>query len=217
MGEADGRGVVAVGDSITVGPRRAMLDVPPHSWALWLAAALAVPYTSFAADRSSSDEVITAQLPRLRGRYELGCAYIGLNDLHRPGFDLDHYEANMGAIAAALHEHADRLLLVAPPLASGATVEVNAAIERVAGAFGAVLVRLDDLSGWRMIVPDGVHMTALGHLELAERALLALGAPASGGLAVIPAGRASLLRYWLTFELPMRIVERLRRLLARSR
>ena len=35
---------------------------------------------------------------------------------------------------------------------------------------------LSDLAGWTLVLPDAVHPTALGQLEIADRAAAALGA-----------------------------------------
>jgi hypothetical protein len=56
----------------------------------------------------------------------------------------------------------------------------NDVIAREARRIGAALVGLAGLRGWRLVLPDAVHLTALGELEVADRAARALG------LAVMP-------------------------------
>ena len=46
----------------------------------------------------------------------------------------------------------------------------------VAGDHGAALAELDDLAGPPWLLPDAVHPTARGQLEMADRAARALGA-----------------------------------------
>jgi len=50
-------------------------------------------------------------------------------------------------------------------------------VRRVAERHGAALADLSDFAGWTLVIPDAVHPTALGQLELADRAARALGAP----------------------------------------
>jgi hypothetical protein len=52
----------------------------------------------------------------------------------------------------------------------------NAAIRAGAREVGAVVVGLEDVRGWPALLPDAVHPTALGQVELAERAARALHA-----------------------------------------
>ena len=42
---------------------------------------------------------------------------------------------------------------------------------------GATVADLSDFGGWTLVLPDVVHPTALGQLEIADRAARALGAP----------------------------------------
>jgi hypothetical protein len=53
----------------------------------------------------------------------------------------------------------------------------NAIIRRAAGEVGAVVVDLEDLAGAPWLLPDAVHPTAVGQLEIADRAARVLGAP----------------------------------------
>ncbi|MDX6719696.1 MAG: hypothetical protein QOJ63_1950, partial [Solirubrobacteraceae bacterium] len=59
-------GLVALGDSITVGEGSMTLGVTPLSWAQWLARALDLPFTSYATNGASAADVLRHQLPRVR-------------------------------------------------------------------------------------------------------------------------------------------------------
>ena len=193
------RGVVALGDSITVGEGSMVLGVTPLSWAQWLAMALDLPYTSYAANGAVTADVLAEQLPRVGGAYDVACLYAGVNDVRGPDFDPAAYERELRAVALGLRERSDRLLLLALPLRLGRPTAApkpavaNAAVRRVARAAGAVVCELDDLRGWVEILPDAVHPTAVGQVAIADRAARALAAPGlPSALASVPAGRARL-------------------------
>jgi hypothetical protein len=60
-------------------------------------------------------------------------------------------------------------------------------------------VALEDLRGWRRLLPDAVHPTALGQLEIARRAAQALpGVPSPVGLTEVQTGPRADARYALT-------------------
>ena len=175
-------GLVALGDSITVGEGSMALGVTPLSWAQWLARALDLPYTSYAVDGAVVGDVLREQLPRVRADYDLAVLYAGVNDVRRPDFDLDAYERDLDAVAGALAARAERLLMLTLPLDLGRPTcapkpeRANAAVRRVAERHGAVVAELADFGGWTLVLPDVVHPTALGQVELADRAARALGA-----------------------------------------
>ncbi len=183
-------GLVALGDSITVGEGSMALGVTPLSWAQWLARALDLPYTCYAANGARTADVLHRQLPRLRGDYDLASLYVGVNDVRDPGFDLGDYERELDAVAAGLAARAQRLLMatiphdLGRPTSAPKPVHANAVIRRVAERHGATVAELADFAGWTLVLPDAVHPTALGQLELADRAARALGA------AVLPSALA---------------------------
>lgn len=203
------RGLVALGDSITVGEGQAMLGTRCQSWALWLAAALELPYTNLA-DNGARARDLPGQAARMHGRYELCCLYAGVNDARSLDFDGGAFAEQFAAGVAAAARGADRLLVATIPLDLGrpragrSAVEANRVIREVAAGCAATVVALDDLKGWRLVLPDAVHLTARGQVELAERAARAL---AADGLAVrhspaqlagdVPGRRASA-RYAIT-------------------
>src|SRR5438309_8514928 len=81
-------GVLAFGDSITNGGGELQWGVPLQSWALWVARGLGLPFTTYAVDGAVAADVATGQLAAWRARdasaharYDLGCLYIGVNDV----------------------------------------------------------------------------------------------------------------------------------------
>jgi hypothetical protein len=139
-----------------------------------LAQALALPFTCLARGGARSGDVLTEQLPRLRGPYELGCIYIGVNDVRTPGFDLDVYAANLELIAQAVAAQCARLLIVAlpptlgrPPAPAAPIAAANERVARVASAHGAPLLGLESLTGSELVQPDAVHLTARGEAHMA--------------------------------------------------
>lgn len=200
-----------------------MPGLPCRSWALWLAAALELPYTNLAANGATCADVRGGQLRRLRGPYDLACLYIGVNDARAPDFDAIAYERCLVAVAGGLANAAARLCLVLVPLDLGrpragpAVPRVNAAIRRVAAAHGATLVANEDVRGWRHVLPDAVHLTALGQVDLAERAAAALDADTElrtwpSELAGLPLTRRALTRYAISGHAPAVVRDWRRRL-----
>jgi lysophospholipase L1-like esterase len=178
------RGLVALGDSITNGGGNMALGVYPRSWAHWLAIALDLPYTGLAHDGATAPEIVARHLPHLHGRYDVGALYVGVNDVRSVGWDPAAFERDYATALEALAACCDRLLALTIPLdlgrpRAGAKVgDANALIRRLAAGAGAIVVGLDDLRGWRALLPDAVHPHAVGQVEIADRAARALGAPA---------------------------------------
>jgi len=178
-----GLGLVALGDSITVGEGSMALGITPLSWAQWLAKALDLPYTSYAVNGATTADVLHSQLPRVRPGHDAATLYAGVNDVRGAGFDAAAYERGLDAIAAGLAGRAGRLLMLTlpedlgRPTSAPKPVAANAAVRRVAERHGAAVADLSDFGGWTLVLPDIVHPTALGQLEIADRAARALGAP----------------------------------------
>ncbi|MEA2240888.1 MAG: hypothetical protein QOD24_444 [Solirubrobacteraceae bacterium] len=177
------------------------LGVTPLSWAQWLARALDLPFTCYAVNGAIAEEVLREQLPRARADYDLAVLYAGVNDVRSPDWDADAYERDLDAIAAGLAARADRLLMLTLPHDLGRPTcapkpeQANAAVRRVAQRHGAAVADLSDFGGWTLVLPDVVHPTALGQLEMADRAARALGvAPLPSSLVEHPRG-LSRLRY----------------------
>jgi lysophospholipase L1-like esterase len=196
------RGLVALGDSITVGEGSMVLGVTPLSWAQWLAMALDLPFSNYARNGAVTAEVLREQLPRVRPGHDVACLYAGVNDARSPGFDPAAYERDLHAIAGGLRGRCDRLLLCTIPLdlgrprAAPSPAIANAAIARVAQRTDAHLCDLADLGGWVEILPDAVHPTAIGQVAIADRAARVLGAPvAPSEIAGVPRGTRARLRH----------------------
>jgi lysophospholipase L1-like esterase len=185
-------GVVALGDSITNGGGELQWGVALQSWALWTARGLGLPYTPFAEDGARAADVVARQLPALadRGpagaRYDLGCLYIGVNDVRALDWDAAAFARDHAQALAALRERCDRVLAVTMPRDLGRPLaghvdEGNAIVEAQARAAGALLLDLRDFGARNLVMADHVHPTAFGQIAIAERALDVL---AADGLAV---------------------------------
>jgi lysophospholipase L1-like esterase len=180
--QPSGRGLVALGDSITNGHGEPMLGVHAQSWAQWLAQALDVPFHGLAADGARAADVLREQVPRLRGPYAVGCLFVGVNDARALDWDAAAFERDLRAIVAAVAPAIGLLLLctvpsdLGRPPAAPKPREASATIRRVAHGASAIVVDLDDLAGRRLMLPDAVHPTALGQAVIAERAAAALRA-----------------------------------------
>ncbi len=182
------RGLVALGDSITRGRGGApALGVHPQSWALWLAEALELPVTNLGVDGATAPDVLREQVPRLQGPYDLATLHVGANDARSASFDEAVFDAAVAEVTDALAAAADRLLVLTVPLdlgrpRAGTDVRVaDAVLRRHAARHGAVVCGLEDFGGVRWMLPDAVHPTSAGMVEIAERAASAL---AAAGMAV---------------------------------
>jgi lysophospholipase L1-like esterase len=195
------RGLVALGDSITRGRGGApALGVHPQSWAQWTAEALGLPFTNLAADGARAPDVLHDQAPRLAGPYDLATLYVGANDA-RGELDAEAFARDVRAVVAALREAAERVLVLTVPEDLGrprAGADVLTANRILRALEGVVICGLEDFGGARFVLPDAVHPTSPGMVEIANRALAALGSPARvdgderGGLAA----HASYARWW---------------------
>ena len=175
------RGVVALGDSITRGRGGSpTLGVHFQSWAQWLAEAMELPLTNLAGDGATAADVLREQVPRLTGPYDLATLYVGVNDTRGMAWDAAAYERDVRAIAAALREHADRVVVLTLPedLGRPSAGPKPAEANRVLRSLGLELVDLSSFGGRRDVLPDTVHPTAAGMVEIARRVASAIGAPA---------------------------------------
>jgi lysophospholipase L1-like esterase len=180
-------GVLALGDSITNGGGELQWGVALQSWALWTARGLGLPYTGFAEDGARAADVVARQLPALRqrvpagARYDVGCLYIGVNDVRRVDWDAAAFARDHAQALAALAERCERVLAVAIPTDLGRpraahVAEANALIVRGARDAGALLLDLRDFGARNHVMTDHVHPTAFGQIAIAERALDVLAA-----------------------------------------
>jgi lysophospholipase L1-like esterase len=172
-------GVLAFGASITNGGGELQWGVALQSWALWAARGLGLPYSPFATDGARAADVVAHQLPAVPGatRYDLGCLYVGANDVRAPDWDRTQFERDHGTALAFLAERCDRTLTLTVPLdlgrprAPARVTEANAAIRRSADHAGAVVLDLKDFGARNLVMADHVHPTAFGQIAIAERAL----------------------------------------------
>jgi lysophospholipase L1-like esterase len=170
--------VLAFGDSITNGGGELQWGVALQSWALWVARGLGLPFTTFAVDGAQVGDVLAAQIPAFGQRnaygdaaYELGCLYIGVNDVRAPDFDAAAFGADHAAALAFLRERCDRTLCVALPVDLGRPpADVRAANDVVLGC-GALVLDLRGFGARNLVMTDHVHPTAFGQVWIAERAL----------------------------------------------
>jgi len=170
-------GVLAFGDSITNGGGELQWGVALQSWALWVARGLGLPYTSFATDGARVSDVVGSQIPafveRSDGRYDLGCLYIGVNDVRALDWDARAFEAGFREALEVLRSRCDRVLTVTAPLdlgrpRAGAKVgELNEVVRRG----GALVLDLSDFGARNLVMADHVHPTAFGQIAIAEKAL----------------------------------------------
>jgi lysophospholipase L1-like esterase len=176
--------VLAFGDSITNGGGELQWGVALQSWAQWVARALGMPLTNYALDGNRAVDVISTQIPAFLdrtaqpdGRYDLGCLYIGVNDVRALDWDAAAFEADFRRALDFLAGRCDRVLTVGAPLdlgrpRAGAKVrDLNQVIERVAGEAGALFLDLRDFGARNLLMTDHVHPTAFGQIAIAERAL----------------------------------------------
>jgi lysophospholipase L1-like esterase len=172
-------GVLAFGDSITNGGGELQWGVALQSWALWVARGLKLPYSPFAADGARAADVVAHQLPAVPGgtRYDLGCLYVGANDVRAADWDREAFARDHGTALAFLAGRCDRTLTLTLPLDLGrpralARVhEANAVIRRSAGDAGALVLDLASFGARNLVMADHVHPTAFGQIAIAERAL----------------------------------------------
>jgi len=182
-------GVLAFGDSITNAGGELQWGVALHSWALWTARGLGLPYTGFAVDGASVGDLVSEQISAFAARsadpgarYDVGALYIGVNDVRAPDWDPDGFEAGLSTALAFLTPRCERTLaLTVPaglgvPAAGAAVAAANAVIERQAAAHGALVVNLRDFGARNQVMADRVHPTAFGQVAIAERALAVLTA-----------------------------------------
>jgi hypothetical protein len=109
-------------------------------------------------------------------RYDLGCLYVGVNDVRSPDWEPAAFAADHGFALDALAARCDRVLLVTLPCGLGrprapGVAEANAVIEAAARAHGALVLDLRSFGARNLVMVDHVHPTAFGQIWIAERAL----------------------------------------------
>jgi lysophospholipase L1-like esterase len=173
-------GLVALGDSITRDGGEPMLGLPGRPWVNLLAQALGLTCENLARDGATARDVLREQVPALRGPAAVACLYVGVNDARSPDWDAEAFARDLDAILEALTRAAPVVLTatlpedLGRPTASPKPLAANAIIRSAAAARHAIVVALDDLAGRELVLPDGVHLTALGEVAIASRAARAL-------------------------------------------
>ena len=176
--------MLAFGDSITNGGGELQWGVALQSWALWVARGLRMPYSGFAVDGARIGDVLAEQVPAVppAARYDVGCLYIGVNDVRGLDWDRAAFERGHDAALAFLAERCERLLTLTVPLDLGRpragekVHDANAAITASAARHGALVVDLSGFGARNLVMVDHVHPTAFGQVAIAERALDVLAA-----------------------------------------
>jgi lysophospholipase L1-like esterase len=189
VGEAGCRlGVLAFGDSITNGGGELQRGVALQSWALWTARGLGLPYTPYAADGARASDVTGRQIPAFSrltatpgARYQLGCVYVGTNDVRLPSWDPEQFAVHAGEALRFVRERCDRVLTATIPLDLGRprtgalrVESANQTIERAAADHDALVLDLRGFGARNTIMVDHVHPTAFGQIAIAERAVALL-------------------------------------------
>jgi lysophospholipase L1-like esterase len=180
-------GVLAFGDSITNGGGELQWGVALQSWALWVARGLGLPYMGFAEDGARAADVVAHQLPALAARtdpaarWDLGCLYVGVNDVRALDFDPAAFARDHRAALDTLHARCERVLAVTLPEDLGRPLAGhvdagNAIILAAARDTGALVLDLRGFRARNLVMADHVHPTAFGQIAIAERALDVLAA-----------------------------------------
>jgi lysophospholipase L1-like esterase len=175
-------GVLAFGDSITNGGGELQWGVALQSWALWTARGLGLPYTGYAVDGANAAHVVNQQIPAFQARtaipgarYDVGCLYIGVNDVRAPDWEPEAFARDHATATAFLKARCDRVLLVTLPqdLGRPRATGVDVANEIILSA-GELTLDLRDFGARNLVMTDHVHPTAFGQVWIAERALRTL-------------------------------------------
>jgi lysophospholipase L1-like esterase len=200
-------GVLAFGDSITNGGGELQWGVALQSWAQWTARALGLAYSGYATDGARVTDVRYWQIPAFEARaahpaarYDIGCLYIGVNDVRGLDWDAGAFAADYEPCLRFARDRCDRVLAVTAPLGLGLpragpkVADLNAIVRETAARVGALVVDLSDFGARNHLMADRIHPTAFGQIAIAERALAVL---AADGLAATVAP-ASLISYQTT-------------------
>ena len=132
------------------------------------------------------DEQIPAFVARAAdpaGPYDVGCLYIGVNDVRGPHWDADAFADGHARSVAFLSARCRRVVCVSPPRMLGRPATPPARVRALAGVVaanaadaGALLVDLADFGARNQLMVDRVHPTAFGQVAIARRVLAALAA-----------------------------------------
>ncbi|WP_066369666.1 SGNH/GDSL hydrolase family protein [Herbidospora mongoliensis] len=189
---------VAVGDSQTEGLLDGDESIGYRGWADRFAELLAVhhpgiQYANLAIRGHRSCHVRSMQLgPALAMRPDLVTVMVGMNDLVRPGFDVDAVMADLDAVYAAFANAGATILTFTYPDVTRISaitrhlrpklLEFNRRIRESARRLGVIVVDTEAYEigvDPRLWCRDRVHATPLGHSLIAAGAAHALGLPDS--------------------------------------
>ncbi|MGW5353023.1 SGNH/GDSL hydrolase family protein [Streptomyces sp. NPDC004031] len=197
------RSFVALGDSFTEGMSDLLPDGTYRGWADLLAARLAqLPgaeagdagfrYANLAVRGKLIRQIVEDQVDAAAAmRADLVTLVGGLNDVLRPGCDVDAVCAHLEDAAGRLAPSCGQLVLMRSPARRGPVAtrflprmeQLFAFVEDLATRHGAVVVDLygaEVLGDPRMWGEDRLHLTAEGHERVAEAVWQTLGLPATG-------------------------------------
>jgi lysophospholipase L1-like esterase len=179
--------VLAFGDSITNGNGPQQWGVAHQSWALWVARSLGLPFTCHAVDGAMASDIVASQIPTFHrlaadphSRYELGCLFIGTNDVRSSAWDAATFSEDFARALEFLQVRCDVIVTLTcsldlgRPPAGPKVATMNMIIRERAAEFGAVVVEPKGLVGRRLRLADRVHPTAMGQIHIAECVLDAL-------------------------------------------
>lgn len=190
---------VAVGDSFTEGMSDLLPDGSYRGWADLLAARLAALPRPAGAPFRYANLAVRGKLIRQIADDQVDTAAAmgadlvtlvgGLNDVLRPGCDVDAVCAHLESAAARLAPSCRQLVLMRSPARRGPVAtrflprmeQLFAFVDDLAVRHGAVVVDLygaEVLGDRRMWADDRLHLTAEGHERVAEAVWQALGLPA---------------------------------------
>jgi lysophospholipase L1-like esterase len=191
---------VALGDSFTEGMSDLLPDGSYRGWADLLAARLAeLPgaaggggfrYANLAVRGKLIRQIVDDQVHTAAAmRADLVTLVGGLNDVLRPGCDVDAVCAHLADAAGRLAPSCGQLVLMRSPARRGPVAtrflprmeQLFAFVDDLAARHGAVVVDLygaEVLGDPRMWGEDRLHLTAEGHERVAEAVWQALGLPA---------------------------------------
>ncbi|HEY2318268.1 MAG TPA: GDSL-type esterase/lipase family protein [Solirubrobacteraceae bacterium] len=180
-------GLLAFGDSITNGGGELQWGVALQSWALWTARGLGLPYTGYAVDAARVTDVVERQIPaferrsaRPDARYDVGCVYIGVNDVRGLDWAAAAFAADYEHALRFLRDRCDRVVTLTAPLRLGSppagpkVADLNAVVRAAAADAGALVVDLSTFGARNHVMVDRVHPTAFGQIAIAERVLAVL-------------------------------------------
>lgn len=181
-------GVLAFGDSITNAGGELQRGVALQSWALWTARGLGLPYTGYAVDGARASGVVHDQIPAFltraadpEGPYDLGCLYIGINDVCSRDWDGASVATDIASALQFLGQRCERVLTVVAPhrlgrVPSPPAPELETIVRLAAAEADALLLDLSDFGARNHLMADWIHPTAFGQVAIAQRALTVLAA-----------------------------------------